>query len=258
MDVIAESRPTGPDAPRAVACAMVGAAGLLGYGSLLAFVAFVFRGSSPLSLAAGEQSHALWWDAGLSLAFFAVHSGLVRRSFRAWSARLIPEFFSGAVYAIASGAALLAVVVLWRKAGPLYVAPPGAVRWSFRAVFLLGSALFMWGSMSLEGFDPCGLTPIVDRLRGKQPRSMPFSVRGPYRWVRHPLYSGIILMVWSCPDLTADRLLFDLLWTGWVVLGATLEERDLVAQFGREYTDYQRRVPMLVPRALRDPPADRS
>jgi hypothetical protein len=28
---------------------------------------------------------------------------------------------------------------------------------------------------------PCGLRPIVDRLRGKASRQMPFSVRRPYR-----------------------------------------------------------------------------
>ena len=32
-------------------------------------------------------------------------------------------------------------------------------------------------------------------------------VRGPYRWVRHPLYLTTLLMIWSYPDLTADRLL---------------------------------------------------
>lgn len=77
---------------------------------------------------------------------------------------------------------------------------------------------------------------------------MLFVVRGLYRWVRHPLYLFMILMIWSCPDLTSDRLLFNGLWTVWIVIGSILEERDLVSEFGNAYREYQRKVPMLIPR----------
>jgi len=80
---------------------------------------------------------------------------------------------------------------------------------------------------------------------------MPFTVRGPYRWVRHPLYLFTLMMIWSYPGLTADRLLFNILWSGWVIIGSVLEERDLAAEFGQPYRDYQRTVPMLVPYRLR-------
>jgi protein-S-isoprenylcysteine O-methyltransferase Ste14 len=77
---------------------------------------------------------------------------------------------------------------------------------------------------------------------------MLFVVRGPYRWVRHPLYLFMILMIWSCPDLTSDRLLFNGLWTVWIAIGSIFEERDLVSEFGNAYREYQRKVPMLIPR----------
>jgi methanethiol S-methyltransferase len=47
--------------------------------------------------------------------------------------------------------------------------------------------------------------------------------------------------------VTADRLLFNVLWTGWIWIGAILEERDLVREFGDVYQRYQKAVPMLVP-----------
>ena len=72
-------------------------------------------------------------------------------------------------------------------------------------------------------------------------------VKGAYRWVRHPLYLAVLLMIWSYPVLTVDRLLFNMLWTLWIVTGTVLEERDLVAGFGDEYRDYERNVPMLLP-----------
>ena len=76
---------------------------------------------------------------------------------------------------------------------------------------------------------------------------MPFVVRGPYRWVRHPFYFFSLLLIWSCPDLSLDRLLHNILWSTWIVVGSVLEERDLVADFGEPYRDYQRKVPMLIP-----------
>jgi protein-S-isoprenylcysteine O-methyltransferase Ste14 len=55
------------------------------------------------------------------------------------------------------------------------------------------------------------------------------------------------LKIRSCPNLTVDILLYNVLWTAWIIVGSVLEERDLVASFDREYRDYQIKVPMLIP-----------
>ena len=57
----------------------------------------------------------------------------------------------------------------------------------------------------------------------------------------------MLLLIWSAPDVSSDRLLFNVLWTLWVILGSYLEERDLVAEFGEKYRQYQKTVPMLLP-----------
>lgn len=49
------------------------------------------------------------------------------------------------------------------------------------------------------------------------------------------------------PSTCSDRLLFNVLWTSWIILGSYLEERDLVAEFGERYRAYQQTVPMLLP-----------
>jgi hypothetical protein len=58
-------------------------------------------------------------------------------------------------------------------------------------------------------------------------------------------------MIWSNPDLTLDRLLFNLIFTVWVIIAVMLEERDLVAAYGESYRNYQREVPMLIPWRIR-------
>jgi protein-S-isoprenylcysteine O-methyltransferase Ste14 len=89
--------------------------------------------------------------------------------------------------------------------------------------------------------------PIMARLRGMDEPSVQFMVRGPYRWVRHPLYSSAIILLWAWPHVTLDRLMFNVLWTAWIYVGTCLEERDLVQDFGDAYREYQRHTPMLVP-----------
>jgi methanethiol S-methyltransferase len=226
---------------------IIGLARLLGGMSLLVFAIFLFAGSFNLLEMHLDESEVLWFDAGLSLLFFIQHSGMIRKPFHRWLARQIREEYAGAIYAIASGIVLLLVILLWQKSTQTIIAPSGFFRWSLRAIFLFSLLGFYWGIKALRFFDPFGLGPILNRLRGRNPTPMPLTVAGPYRWVRHPLYLFIILMIWSCPDLTRDRLLFNVLWTVWIVIGSYLEEIDLVAAFGDGYREYQKRVPMLIP-----------
>jgi len=226
---------------------MIGLARIFGGMSLLIFMIFLFVGSLSLLDMHLDESGVLWLDAGLSLLFFIQHSGMIRKPFRRWLARFIPEEYTGAIYAIASGIVLLLVILLWQTSTQTVVTLSGLLRWSLRAVFFLSLFGFYWGVKALRVFDPFGLRPILNRLRGRNPMPMPITVAGPYRWVRHPLYLFMILMIWSCPDLTSDRLLFNLLWTVWMVVGSYFEEIDLIAEFGDAYREYQKRVPMLVP-----------
>jgi len=226
---------------------MIGLARILGGVSLLLFVIFLFAGSLKLLDLGFDENGVLWFDAGLSFLFFIQHSGMVRKPFHCWLARFVPEEYASAIYAIASGIVLLLVILLWQTSSQTVMTPSGLFRWLLRAVSFLSVLGFYWGVKSLRFFDPFGLKPIVNRLRGRNPKPMPITVAGPYRWVRHPLYFFIILMIWFCPKLTRDRLLFDLLWTVWIVIGSYFEEIDLVVEFGDAYREYQKRVPMLVP-----------
>ena len=87
----------------------------------------------------------------------------------------------------------------------------------------------------------------------RQGKPQQIVAKGPYRWVRHPLYLFVIVLIWSCPVLTLDRLIFNIMWTFWIVIGTFLEDRDLHREFGSQYREYSSRVPMLIPyRILRN------
>lgn len=232
---------------RSVAWAMLGLAAGIGGASLIAFCLFLYAG--PLDLVDFDLGFRtkLAIDAGLSMLFFVQHSWMVRRSFRQRLARVMPKHYLDAVYAIASGIALFAVVLLWQESRQIIWQATNGLWWTARMLFLLALAVGIWGGLSLKGFDSFGVRPIRHRFRPEPSRPSFLVVQGAYRWVRHPLYLAVLLMIWSYPVLTIDRLLFNTLWTIWIVIGAVLEERDLAADFGSDYHKYQRNVPMLIP-----------
>jgi methanethiol S-methyltransferase len=229
------------------AYAAIGLAYLFGGASLMLFMVFLIAGPvGPVDVGL-EEAGKLIWDGCLCLAFIIQHSGMVRRSFHRWLARFVPEELGSVVYAISSGIVLLAVMLFWQGSTRTLWAAEGPLRWLFRAVSGLAVLGFIWTGRSLVSFDPLGTDKVSRLLRRVPPAAARLVVAGPYRWVRHPLYSLSIVLIWSYPELTADRLLFDVLFTVWIIVGAYLEERDLTADFGESYRTYRRRVPMLIP-----------
>lgn len=64
--------------------------------------------------------------------------------------------------------------------------------------------------------------------------------------LRHPWYLAGLLLLWG-RDLNPPGLVTASVLSLYLLLGAWLEERRMMILFGREYLDYRRRVPMLIP-----------
>ncbi len=222
-------------------------AGVLGLGSLSAFGVFLWTGALGLVNMSLEQRSVLIWDAALCLLFFLQHSGMVRKAFRARLSRVMPAHSYGIVYTIASGATLLLLVGCWQPSTVSLYEVEGAALWLLRGVLLLTFGGVLWGIRSLGGFDAFGIQEFLSHIRKNQLHPATLTVKGPYRFVRHPFYFFGIVALWSAPMLPLDRLLLNVLFTAWIVFGAALEERDLLAEFGEKYRLYQHTVPMLVP-----------
>ncbi len=224
---------------------------IFGGGSLLVFGYFLFAGPLHLLDMRLDGAASLWLDACLCLIFFIQHSAMVRRSFQKKLVCFVRSEYHAALYAITSGVVLLAMMVLWQETEHLF-SPYPLFPWLMRGIFLLSVIGFIVAVLSLKGFDPLGIRELRRHTRDVSPRKAPFSVHGPFRRVRHPFYFLSLVMIWACPNLTADRLLFNFLFTIWIIIGTYLEERDLVAFFGDDYVTYQQQVPMLIPYRLKN------
>ncbi|MCU0848449.1 MAG: isoprenylcysteine carboxylmethyltransferase family protein [Spirochaetes bacterium] len=219
---------------------------ILGAGSLIPFYAFLFFGPFNLVDLGLQKDQALVVDAALCLLFFLQHSIIVRKGMRGKLRDLVPADYYGAFYSITSSIPLALMIIFWQTADA-FLSAEGAWYWALRFMFILGMAGFYWGIKSLGFFDPFGTLNIRRLISGKPRKIPPLTAKGPYLWVRHPLYFFSLIMIWANPHLSQDRLLFNIMWTGWIIIGTILEERDLVADFGDGYRDYQKRVPMLIP-----------
>jgi protein-S-isoprenylcysteine O-methyltransferase Ste14 len=71
---------------------------------------------------------------------------------------------------------------------------------------------------------------------------------GLYRFLRHPLYTFSLLILWLSPYMTVNSFIVYAALTLYVLIGILFEERKLLREFGKDYADYKSTTPMLLPR----------
>lgn len=114
-------------------------------------------------------------------------------------------------------------------------------------LFLGGFTLFYGGAAVYDMQYVLGIRQWQDYAAGRPPAVMPFKAVGVMRYVRHPWYSGGILLVWSLGPITDVGLAVRLVITVYFLIGTLLEERKLKQEIGEPYRQYCREVPMLIP-----------
>jgi protein-S-isoprenylcysteine O-methyltransferase Ste14 len=186
----------------------------------------------------------------LLLALFAVqHSVMARPAFkRVWTS-IIPEPIERSTYVLVSSAVTFLLMWQWRGIDQVVwdVETP-LLRGLLWGLFATGWLLVFLASLLISHFDLFGTRQVWFYLRGRVYEPLPFRVPLFYKHVRHPLYIGWATAFWATPTMSVGHLLFAGVLTGYMVLAALIEERDLIAHFGEQYKEYRRRVPMFVPR----------
>jgi len=194
---------------------------------------------------------ALAIDAGL-LALFAVqHSVMARPGFKRQWTRFIPPAVERSTYVLATGACLFAICLCWRSLpGTVWRLHGAAAALAF-CLFALGWLVVLASTFMVSHLDLFGLRQAFNHFIARAPAPLPFTTRYLYGVIRHPIMLGYLVAFWSAPVMTSARLVFALLTTAYILFALRLEERDLRRALGEDYAEYQKRVPMLVPRLSR-------
>jgi protein-S-isoprenylcysteine O-methyltransferase Ste14 len=113
-------------------------------------------------------------------------------------------------------------------------------------VFRFRRAREVWVSTSVTFMKLLGRLPLSEKIA----RTEPFVPRGPYVYVRSPMYFGVVAIAVGSGLALASPVLA--LWGAvlacwyWFYL-IPFEERELSALFGAGYEEYRRQVPKLFP-----------
>lgn len=190
-----------------------------------------FGVATPGALSGG----GVLWNAAIFSAFALHHSVFAREDVRAWVARVVPSGLERSAYVWAASLLLIAVCALWRPIGGTAWDVAGPLRWLFVGGQLAGLWLTLRSAALIDVFDLAG-------VRRRTASAVEFKTIGPYGWVRHPIYSGWFLLVFSVGTMTMTRLVFAVVSSAYVLIAIPFEERSLLATTGGAYARYVERV----------------
>jgi protein-S-isoprenylcysteine O-methyltransferase Ste14 len=216
---------------------------------LVGFVGNFLVPKSIDSPSGASMAAAVTIDLALLALFAAQHSIMARPAFKRVWTRIVPEPIERSTYVLAADVVTILLMWQWRSIDhTIWDVQQPVLRGVLWCLFALGFLLVPLTSLLINHFDLFGTRQVWLYLRGREYEPLAFRVPSLYKHVRHPLYVGMMMAFWAAPTMSAGHLLFATVMTAYIVLAASLEERDLVAHFGQLYGDYCRRVPMFIPR----------
>ena len=179
---------------------------------------------------------------------FIAHRGYYSRKFRPSTENTLKqrqESFASRLANLLSLPGLIAVVVYvvyppWMAWASLPLS--AGLRWMGVGLALAGFVLLQWSQQALG--KNWSDTP---RLMKDQT----LVTGGPYRWIRHPIYTAFLLIM-SAPLFLSANWFIGLVWIGMTVLDVIsrvrVEEAMMMESFGDHYRAYMQRTGRFLPR----------
>jgi len=185
----------------------------------------------------------------LLLVLFAVqHTVMARPWFKRRWTRIVPEPAERASFVVAASLVLALLFWQWRPVGGTAWSLSGPGADALWAGYAAGWVIAVGSTFLISHADLFGLRQTWAHARGVRYSPPPFTERGVYGRIRHPLMAGFVVIFWAAPVMTAGHLLFAATATGYILVGIAFEEHDLIQSLGGTYTAYRARVPALIPR----------
>lgn len=114
-------------------------------------------------------------------------------------------------------------------------------------LFILTIALFYFGAQRYSFPEFIGLKQLnKQKINLTISRSGELDTSGIHKIIRHPWYLATLIIIWL-RDVSISIICMNIILSAYLILGALLEEKKLVNEFGQAYLNYKKQVSMFIP-----------
>ena len=219
---------------------LVAVAGAVLFFLSIAYFLFSYATTFGAVAADGALAGPVTWNVVLFTIFAMHHSVFARDRVRAWVTRTVPSGLERSFYVWVASLLFIAVCALWQPGPGVAWNARGAALWTLRIVQALGVSLTLTSAAVLDVMELSGVRQAAAPAAAAP--AMDFKTRGPYGWVRHPIYSGWFLMVLAASPMTMTRLVFAVVSCAYLVVAIPFEERSLREASSGSYDRYAEQV----------------
>lgn len=193
--------------------------------------------------------NAIIWNLMLVAIWGVIHSYMARPSFKAAITKIIPESAERSTYVLIAGITSIALTGYW-------MIIPGTI-WSVDAVwasyliwgvFWFGWAFLLAATFAINHFDLFGLRQVYLNFKNQPRPPLKFVKRAMYKYIRHPIQTGVLIGVWATPVMTKTQIILSIGFTVYIFVGLWFEERDLIKEHGADYEAYRNVTGKVLPK----------
>ncbi|MEM6397142.1 MAG: isoprenylcysteine carboxylmethyltransferase family protein [Bacteroidota bacterium] len=186
----------------------------------------------------------------LLLTFYASHSLLADLKIKAWLKPVVPSTHYRIVYNLVSLGFVATIAWVYINSPkvdladfPIWVTVAG---WTG---FISGFLLNYLAISQYDGAEFIGTSYLDQPVEAQAGLGGTLNISGINQWVRHPIYSSILMIAWSWFLISPNSAVLHIasVTTAYIPVGIYLEERKLVIEFGDAYRKYQQEVKRLIP-----------
>ena len=224
---------------------------VLGVAALVYLIAFLFNLYVPKTIDSGAPGNVLvaaLVNLGLIALFGLQHSIMARPAFKQKLIRFIPKAAERSTFMIGTAIVTFTLCLAWQPMPTvLWKVDSALLSNALLAIGLAGWALVLFSTFLINHFDLFGLRQVWLYFTGKEYTQIPFKLSTLYKYIRHPIMTGVFIGIWFTPVMTTGHLLLAIGMSIYIFIGVYYEEKDLINEFGDKYLLYIRSTARFFP-----------
>jgi methanethiol S-methyltransferase len=179
------------------------------------------------------------WNVVLFSMFALHHTAFARERVRRWLAQALGRL-ERSFYVWVASLLFIAACKLWLPVPGTVWELNGILRTVLLAVHIGGIVVSVYSASLIDVWDLAGIRQL-DSVPESQ--TSEFKTRGPYGWVRHPIYLGWFLIVFGVGTMTMTRFVFAVVSCVYILIAIPFEERSIRLASRGAYDRYMKQVP---------------